>query len=103
MAIPAICKICERQGSEAGGKFVQFKVTDPKEIAFNTDPSEKFGHPFGNRFFCDEHLGLAFKYKHLTLDEAEPLIERDFENGDIPKVPAKHRFLDKVFKLLSKD
>ena len=103
MSIAAVCRVCERWGSEAGGKFVQFKVTDSKEIAYNRDPSEKFGHPFGNWFFCDEHIGLAFKYKHLTWNEAEPLIKRDFENGDIPRVPARHRFLDKVFKLINKN
>lgn len=60
------CIICEKWGSEAGGNFVQFKVTDPKEIAYNNDTSEKFGHPFGNWFFCDEHIGLAFRYNRLT-------------------------------------
>lgn len=103
MAIPAICIICERRISKAGGKFVQFKIIDPKEIAYNSDISEKFGHPFGNRFFCDDHTGLAYRYKHMTWNEAEPLIKRDFENGDIPKVPIRHGFLHKVFGLITKN
>ena len=62
----------------------------------------QFGHPSGNWFFCDEHIGLALKYKHLIWDEAEPLIKKDFESGDIPKAPARIKFLDKVFRLVSK-
>lgn len=104
------CRVCERWGEEAGGKFVQFKIVDPKEIEHNkllfdslkTD-NPMFSHPKGNWFFCDEHIGLALKYKYLTWNEAEPLIKIDFENGDIPKAPARPRFLDKVFRLISKD
>lgn len=108
--IAPCCRVCERWGEEAGGTFVQFKITDPKEIAHNellfdslkTD-NPMFSHPAGNWFFCNDHIGLALKYNHLTWNEAESSIKKDFENGDIPKAPVRHRFSDKVFRLFTKN
>ncbi|MEO6589686.1 MAG: hypothetical protein ABIP06_10305 [Pyrinomonadaceae bacterium] len=101
--IAPCCIICGRWSEEAGGSFVQFKVIDSKEIEYNNDTEEKFGHPKGNWFFCDEHIGLAYRYKSLTWKEAEPLIKKDFENGEIPKPPVTPKFLDKVFKWFNKN
>lgn len=104
------CIICGKWSEEAGGFFVQFNVTDPKEIEHNEELSESFktgkfmcSHPKGNWFFCGDHTGLALRYKHLTWNEAEPLIRKDFENGVISKVPVINKFLDKIFKLVSKN
>jgi hypothetical protein len=94
------CAIC----GTWGGSYVQFAVTDKDEIAYNRQFEIGFqdiipaGHPYGNRCFCDEHLGLAWKYQRLTWDEARPLIMKDFENKEIAKLPIYRRLLCYLFR-----
>lgn len=104
--IAPCCIICERWSREAGGSFIQFKVVEPREIEHNAQFYKPgvvpTGHRAGNYFFCTEHTGLALKYKHLTWNEAEPLISEAFEKNEIPKAPLKYRVLGKIFKLIDR-
>jgi hypothetical protein len=73
--IAPVCDICE-EGKDGG--FLQFRVIAQKEIEFNElleKEPEMEGHPYGNRYFCTEHLEIAKKYCHLTYaGEASDLI-----------------------------
>jgi hypothetical protein len=102
--IAPCCIVCKKWVS---GDFIQFKVVEPKEIEYNEQFFDKDkltppGHPFGNFYFCTEHMGLGLKYKHLTWNEAELLIIEAFENNEIPKPPFKFRVLGGVFKIIDK-
>lgn len=74
------CDIC---GSWADGEYIQFKVIDPKQIEFNERCQKEpliLGHPYGNRYFCNEHLLIAQKYCHLPYyEEAYKLIKKEVQ------------------------
>ena len=103
------CRVCKKWGHEAGGEWIQFKVVDPKEIEYNNQKTQQFGHKFGNWFFCDEHLGLGLNFTQLTWEEAEPLIIKASENNEIPespklpKPPIRRSFCKRMFGKLRKN
>lgn len=75
-----VCAICGITGFGNGGNHLQFKVIDPKEIAYNRSLEEfpiPGGTPRGFRYFCGEHIKTAEKYDHLPYKEAVDLIKAE--------------------------
>lgn len=70
---PPICIICDDDFREVPekGDGIYFRLSDADKV-YNKklEQSEMVGHPAGFEWFCNKHLKLAIKYKHLTLDAA---------------------------------
>ncbi len=75
------CKICGvNDFVNGGGCHLQFKVIDPKEIAYNTSLEEfRFPGdcPAGEWYFCGKHIDIVAKYTHLPFQEASHLIRSE--------------------------
>ncbi|MEL6676164.1 MAG: hypothetical protein AAFR61_28415 [Bacteroidota bacterium] len=76
---PPICSICRKdfRRDTASGGLVSFKLTE-EEAQYN----ERFkqpgfvGHPKGKHWFCSEHIEAARAHRHLSWQEARPLIKK---------------------------
>jgi hypothetical protein len=74
---PPICAICRkdfRKDIQKGGS-IRFALS-PEDQAFNDRMTERRqkGHPKGLEWFCNKHLPIAKRYKHLIWKEARPKI-----------------------------
>lgn len=105
MAKAPICILCRKWSNEGGGSWFQFKVVKPEEIEHNSQfskPVVPAGDRAGNWFFCREHEGFGWKYRHLTWEEAAPVIKELYNSNKIPKAPLFIRILEFVLKIISK-
>ena len=77
---PPICAICDKdfRAKEKEGGGIQFKLSkEDKEHNRKMEEKGFTGHPAGFEWFCNKHLKIAKKYKHLTWSEARILIQKD--------------------------
>lgn len=76
---PPICAICHKDFRADLGKggTVSFKPTE-SDKSYNEKIRKRrmVGHPPNLEWFCNKHLKIAEKYKHLNRSEAIPKILR---------------------------
>ena len=82
---PPICAYCHRRNSEEKVTFrtVMFALTS-EEKAFNDRmiANRMVGHKKGLEWFCEDHLAVAKKYKHLHYRDAMTQIRKDIKEEE---------------------
>lgn len=77
---PPICAICDADFIEVPetGDGIYFALSDiDEQYNKKLEPTGIVGHPAGFEWFCNKHLKIAVKYKHLTLAEALECINNE--------------------------
>lgn len=73
--MPPDCCICDKRLDEDEGGLVSFaRRPSDKEWDERMERTKMVGHPPYMRWFCGRHHAAAVQHKHLTVDEAMPLI-----------------------------
>ena len=76
---PPICAICRKRFSpRTEGESISFPLTEEeqKQKKF-MKINRRIGHPPGLEWFCNKHLTVAKKYKHLHRKEALTAIKAE--------------------------
>lgn len=77
---PPICAICHkrfRAAGTAGGRITFLLTEEEAERKKRMIERRMKGHPPGLEWFCEDHIELARKYKHLTKAEAKQEIKKE--------------------------
>ena len=75
---PPICMVCDRRSEP--GAWLQFKDYQPLPLGI-------VGHPIGLEFACHRHLAAAQLLRHLTADEAQRSLRKQYRFARIWKDP----------------